>query len=598
MVSTTPQGRFGIQSAAMELAALCTVEVPGWLIPEPETLVFLHHGDLPDVPRPLGIENLGLGPDLMLGGFALTYGTAQDVRIGIAGTVINIGTEGAETSLVSVYLSQDTTIGADDVLLQSFQVGPIASGNLIDFESLIDLPSAVPSGAPFFIGLRIDSTNAVVEVDETNNTTLGQLFQPNPAIGVVAPVHVEPYVLLLRDDRNLNETGDLAALGPELRIAEALSPTELNALRTDLGRAGISTYEDVPVFQFQALPALLNGSVDALVLYRDSALLDPLPSGVSVFEIPGKPGDLVPFDAAINMILGGGGDDTLFATTANDLIIGGGGRDTAAFEGPQSSYTLTLTPSGMTLRDRRDDAGQFDTLVSIETLDFGIESAAFNNQPMALDLFSGPTRLTATDFRLIAELYIAYFNRAPDAIGLYFWGTLFEKGFTLEQMAASFFDQQETRATYAAVIDHNGGLIDADAFVTAVYANVLGRAPDADGFAFWTTQLNNNPDITPPTFILSIINGAKFAADPVPQTFVDQAYLATKTEIGAYYSVIKGLSDVADARSLMQAFDGSSQSISAAVDLADMFHLAASDPLTGDFIFPLVGVIYDPFAIF
>ena len=598
MVSTTPQDRFGMQSAAMQSAALGTVDVPGWLLPEPETLVFSHPGDLPDVPRPSGIENLGLGPDLMLGGFALTYGTAQDGRIGIAGTVINIGSEGADTSRVSVYLSQDATISADDVLLQSFQVEPIASGNLIDFESLIDLPSAVPSGAPFFIGLRIDSTNAVVEADETNNTTLGQLFQPNPAIGVAAPVHVEPYVLLLRDDRNLNETGDLAALGPELRIAEALSLTDLNALRTDLGRAGISTYEDVPVFQFQALPALLNGSVDALVLYRDSALLDPLPSGVSVFEIPGTPGGLVPFDAAINMILGGAGDDILFASTANDLIIGGGGRDTAAFEGPQSSYTLTLKPSGMTLRDRRDDAGQFDTLISIETLDFGTDGAAFNNQPMALDLFSGPTRLTASDFSLITELYIAYFNRAPDAIGLYFWGTLFEKGFTLEQMAASFFDQPETRATYAAVIDHNGGLIDADAFVTAVYANVLGRGPDADGFAFWTTQLNNNPDITPPTFILSIINGAKFAADPVPQTFVDQAYLATKTEIGAYYSVIKGLSDVADARSVMQAYDGSPQSIGAAVDLADMFRLAASDPLTGDFIFPLVGVIDDPFAIF
>lgn len=591
MVVSAPQNRFQTQSHSMTASVY-----PDWLILEPLQISSRPRQDIPDVPQTLGVENLGLGPDLLLGGFALSAGTAA--QIGISGTVLNVGTQGAGASHVSVYLSEDATINQDDLLLQRFQIAPIDSGNLIDFEMLIDVSPDAQSSAPYFIGLHIDSANAVDEVDETNNTPLGQFFQPKPPANAGPPAHIEPYVLLLRDDQSIRNTGDFAAFGPNLRIAEALTSADLNALRLDFGRAGVSTFQDVPVFQSQALPALLNGSVDGLVLYRDSALLDPLPSGVSVFEIPSVPGELLSFDPAINMIVGDAGDDMLFATGANDLIIGGEGRDTAVFEGSQSSFTLTLTPSGITLRDRRDGTDQFDTLISIETLDFGTEIAAFNNQPMALDLFSGPTRLSAEDFSLITELYIAYFNRAPDAIGLYFWGTLFERGFTLEQMAASFFDQPETRATYDAVIDQNGGLIDANAFVTAVYANVLGRAPDADGFAFWTTQLNNNPNITPPTFILSIINGAKFAADPVPQTFVDQAFLATKTEIGAYYSVIKGLSDVEDARNVMQAFDGSAQSIGVAVDLADFFYAEASDPLTGDFIFPLVGVIDDPFAVF
>jgi hypothetical protein len=251
----------------------------------------------------------------------------------------------------------------------------------------------------------------------------------------------------------------------------------------------------------------------------------------------------------------------------------------------------------MSLQDRGDVAGRVDTLISIETLDFGTEVLAFSGQPMPLEAFSGPAQLKADEFGLITELYIAYFNRSPDAIGLYYWGTLFEQGFTLDEMAASFFVQVETRATYVSEIDQQGELIDADAFVTAVFNNVLGRAPDDSGFAFWSFHLINTAEITPPTFILSIINGAKFAANPVAQTFIDQEFLATKSDIGAYYAVIRGLSDVPDARSVMSRYDGSTASIRAAVDLADSFFDAASDPNNGDFLFPLVGVIDDPFAV-
>lgn len=72
----------------------------------------------------------------------------------------------------------------------------------------------------------------------------------------------------------------------------------------------------------------------------------------------------------------------------------------------------------------------------------------------------------ASDFESFIKLYIAYFNRSPDAVGLNFWGTAFANGTTLEQMATLFVDLDETRATYPDSTSNTD-------FVTAVYDNVV-----------------------------------------------------------------------------------------------------------------------------
>jgi len=89
--------------------------------------------------------------------------------------------------------------------------------------------------------------------------------------------------------------------------------------------------------------------------------------------------------------------------------------------------------------------------------------------------FLGLPLLSEADLLNFVELYIAYFNRAPDAIGLNFWGTAYANGTTLEEMATLFIDQDETRATYGEDLNNAG-------FATAVYGNVLGRVADQLGF--------------------------------------------------------------------------------------------------------------------
>jgi hypothetical protein len=203
--------------------------------------------------------------------------------------------------------------------------------------------------------------------------------------------------------------------------------------------------------------------------------------------------------------------------------------------------------------------------------------------------------LPVEDFQSFIELYIAYFNRAPDAVGLNFWGTSFASGTTLNEMATLFVGQDETKATYPAGTT-------SDVFAEAVYNNVLGRTPDPAGFNFWVGLLERG-EVQRDAFILEVLRGAKSELDPtqgedfVAQQILDRAYLADKTDIGTYFAVTKGMSDVANATFAMTLFDGTQNSIDATVNAIDAFHLEALDPSTGEFLMPLVGVLDDPFAI-
>ncbi|WP_275296358.1 VWD domain-containing protein, partial [Sulfitobacter mediterraneus] len=145
-------------------------------------------------------------------------------------------------------------------------------------------------------------------------------------------------------------------------------------------------------------------------------------------------------DAADNTWIGGDGDDTLDGANGNDSLaggigdddlIGGEGIDTALFSGNQAAFTLTLSPGAVEIEDRTRDGQGTDTLISIEFLDFDQNIDLFGDNPMDLDIFSGPAGLSAAEFGAIIELYIAYFNRAPDALGLLYWGTRYAEGHPL-----------------------------------------------------------------------------------------------------------------------------------------------------------------------
>lgn len=303
--------------------------------------------------------------------------------------------------------------------------------------------------------------------------------------------------------------------------------------------------------------------------------------GVEIEDARGGAGDdQITGNAAANLLSGNGG---------NDRIDGGDGLDTALYSGNQQNYTLTLSAQETVLTDRRAEGEGTDTLVNLEAVAFGDNTGG----PFDLTKFAGTQSLSEDAMESFIELYIAYFNRAPDAVGLNFWGTAFATGTSLSEMAALFTNQPETRETYPE------GLSDA-AFVSAVYNNVLGREGDTEGVEFWLGVLTTGAR-SRDQFILSVLEGAKApiqggTAEQQAQQATDQAYLSNKTDIGAYFSVIKGLSDTESASNVMAVYDGSAESIANAQNAIDALYDTAIDAENGAFILQLVGVVDDPFA--
>ena len=297
---------------------------------------------------------------------------------------------------------------------------------------------------------------------------------------------------------------------------------------------------------------------------------------------------------------GGGGDDTFEGGAGNDTLEGGEGTDTARYSGDQDSYTLQITPNGFVLDDRRDAGDGTDTLEGFEFLDFEggsyFDGGAGDLTLFDLRQFADFATLEESDFRTFVEMYIAYFDRAPDAVGLYFWGTVLAKGqLTLEQIADDFFTQPETQAAYPDLSDNTG-------FAQQVYQNVLGREFDQDGLDFWVGVLDSGA-YSKSQFILDLLEGVyappqpEDSAETIAQRALDAQYLETKTDLGIYYSVILGMSDVEDARDSMDLFDGTPAGILAARAEMDADYAEALDPANGEFLMPLVGVVDDPFMV-
>jgi len=82
----------------------------------------------------------------------------------------------------------------------------------------------------------------------------------------------------------------------------------------------------------------------------------------------------------------------------------------------------------------------------------------------------------------VIRLYTAAFLRPVDAGGLEYWSERRRTGTSLRHVAQAFALSQEFRNRY--------GQLTNGQFVDRVYRNVLGRAPDAGGSAYWTGRLD------------------------------------------------------------------------------------------------------------
>lgn len=152
-------------------------------------------------------------------------------------------------------------------------------------------------------------------------------------------------------------------------------------------------------------------------------------------------------------------------TVGNDVINGDSGIDMVLYNCNRANFFVNKTATGWIVSSLAEGA---DTLTNIERLQFA-------DKTLALDI----TGNAGQAYRL----YQAAFNRTPDGGGLKYWIEQMDTGTTLEQVAVGFINSAEFKALY-------GENPSNEDFVTKLYSNVLHRAPDAGGKAYWVEQLN------------------------------------------------------------------------------------------------------------
>jgi hypothetical protein len=196
--------------------------------------------------------------------------------------------------------------------------------------------------------------------------------------------------------------------------------------------------------------------------------------------------------------------------------------------------------------------------------------------------------------REIAQNYLAAFDRAPDAQGLYFWASKVAGGLSLDALADHFAASAEAAAQY----DVDQPLTPND--LAAIAQSILNRGMDPDGLAFWTAMAEQGA-VDRGSFALALIKGAYGpdqpgdSAEVIALRAADRAYLDNKIDLGLHFSAVKGLSHREKAEAVYDNWDGTQAGLAAAQALIDGFHSDAVQPGSGEMVITMVGLAGDLF---
>lgn len=163
-------------------------------------------------------------------------------------------------------------------------------------------------------------------------------------------------------------------------------------------------------------------------------------------------------------LAGGAGDDVFFAGAGGRTIDGGSDMDTVVYRGAREAFALAAGADGFHVTSLAGASA--DTLHAVERL-------VFDDGQVALDIDGAAGQAY--------RLYQAAFDRAPDMKGLGFWIDAMDQGVGLHEVAKNFIASAEFAGRHGQTSDAG--------FLDVLYQHVLHRAPDADGFRFWSDAL-------------------------------------------------------------------------------------------------------------
>ena len=164
---------------------------------------------------------------------------------------------------------------------------------------------------------------------------------------------------------------------------------------------------------------------------------------------------------------GGAGKDVFSLLGGSHRVDGGTGLDIVKLAGLRADATVKAgaTASTFTVTDK---SGAINQLVNVERI-------VFADATLALDINGNAGQAY--------RLYQAAFNRTPDSGGLGYWIGAMDKGSSLDSVADNFIHSIEFKGIYGANPSNQQ-------LVTRFYENILHRAPEAAGLAYWSDLLD------------------------------------------------------------------------------------------------------------
>jgi YD repeat-containing protein len=136
------------------------------------------------------------------------------------------------------------------------------------------------------------------------------------------------------------------------------------------------------------------------------------------------------------------------------------------FSGTKAQYTIVTTSGGVVVTDLVAGRDGKTTLYSVAGLQFS-DQTVFDVDSLG---------------QSIAQVYQGIYGRKPDGSGLAAWTAAYKGGTSLQTIVGAFVGGSEYQGKY--------GTPDNTTFVTLLFQNAFGRAPDASGLTAWVAALN------------------------------------------------------------------------------------------------------------
>jgi len=276
--------------------------------------------------------------------------------------------------------------------------------------------------------------------------------------------------------------------------------------------AGWSHFTPMDLFQYSA-PGVIQTTQGQPAYFS----IDGGVTNLNSFDTTSDPADWGPtvkndaFDSAAAY-------DVVASVTSTDITL----MDVLGFNvGAGNPFGPSVTNDFETILQRAPTSTELSQYVAAE------QAGSLSPAALIESLIATPE--AQIDVFPVVRVYQAVYGRVPDAAGLQYWTSVYESllnsvpktaGSTVNQAMVDLSMPFVNPATTPEFAARYGSNPDAATYVTELYANVLGRQPDAAGQTYWTGAMTN----------LLQVDSALTARALMLEQFVDSSEYGTSSQ--------------------------------------------------------------------